>query len=553
MTSKPSRQQDATSKESADGKLASFFDDNIPAQACDWRQCPLELACAEEKLDLISKLLQALRRRNPTIFRQRKGRYLWKAAVESGNDKVVSMLLRAGAAKLVNDKLDHEGRTALHRAALLGHGMLARLLLQAGATVNALDDNRCTPLHLAASLGHGEIISILLRRKASPHVKDMFERTPLHFAACGGHAGIVRAILRKGTNAHELDFPGPFPLDQAVGARSHPSAPIHITKYTALEMAACCGKADVVDTLMDYGAETCRSENNTTGHSAMHLAATYDQANVIDVLTKSHEELEAQDSAGWTPLHSACRAGACEATLALLKNGANADAKDNEGNTSMHLASQELPEGAGKVVDLLLRWGADETVINESGATALQVLTSPVMDPDMDMSDEDTDADDDADADEAGDADDLEEADEGTDETDVVWALARFVDFSHVYFLLDRAPADKAWRRRGLFILCREKPQSIHVVVAGSRDVGDKVETSSLAKSSRKRIKKKAVKPETGRVMSCYGRSNGSQNVLRVEGRAEVSREAALEWSGLVTKVINLDMEEIFRMIILFL
>jgi glutaminase len=44
---------------------------------------------------------------------------------------------------------DYDGRTPIHIAAACGHGELAKLLVQAGADVNARDRWGCTPVQVS--------------------------------------------------------------------------------------------------------------------------------------------------------------------------------------------------------------------------------------------------------------------------------------------------------------------------------------------------------------------------------------------------------------------
>ena len=66
----------------------------------------------------------------------------------------------------------------LHDAAFLGLYTVCRLLLDAGADVNALHGDTYTPLHYAANRSHQKIIALFLSRGAvdGPHV-DQLERS----------------------------------------------------------------------------------------------------------------------------------------------------------------------------------------------------------------------------------------------------------------------------------------------------------------------------------------------------------------------------------------
>ena len=57
-----------------------------------------------------------------------------------------------------------------------------------------------TPLHIAARLGHVDNVSILLQHGASPDAvtKDLY--TPLHIAAKEGHEDVAAVLLERSAN-----------------------------------------------------------------------------------------------------------------------------------------------------------------------------------------------------------------------------------------------------------------------------------------------------------------------------------------------------------------
>ena len=68
------------------------------------------------------------------------------------------------------------------------------------------------------------------------------------------------------------------------------------------------------------------------GKTALHMAATENQVDVAKLLLdKGHAETESRDEENWTALHWATQRGHGTITKVLLDNGADPEAKDNEG------------------------------------------------------------------------------------------------------------------------------------------------------------------------------------------------------------------------------
>ncbi|CAM9735557.1 unnamed protein product, partial [Ectocarpus sp. 4 AP-2014] len=53
-----------------------------------------------------------------------------------------------------------------------------------------------------------------------------------------------------------------------------------------------------------------------------------------------------------------------DSVLALLERGASLAGEDSDGNTALHNVCRKKYKGVAVVVDLLLRWGADENALN---------------------------------------------------------------------------------------------------------------------------------------------------------------------------------------------
>jgi ankyrin repeat protein len=113
-----------------------------------------------------------------------------------------------------------DGFTALHLASFFGHAPAVRILLDAGADVNAGARNpmRVHPLHSALAASHYEIAGLLLSRGADPNAPQQQGWTPLHQAGQHGDRALVDLLLAAGADAAAVNDAGASPADTAAEA-----------------------------------------------------------------------------------------------------------------------------------------------------------------------------------------------------------------------------------------------------------------------------------------------------------------------------------------------
>ena len=92
--------------------------------------------------------------------------------------------------------MDEYNRTALHIAAWKGQEAVAVQLLQAKASVTAVDNDGWTPLHRAAYNGEAQVVDLLLQANASPTAVDKDGRTPTRVAKQRGHTELAEGCAR---------------------------------------------------------------------------------------------------------------------------------------------------------------------------------------------------------------------------------------------------------------------------------------------------------------------------------------------------------------------
>lgn len=113
-----------------------------------------------------------------------------------------------------------DGFTALHFAAFFGKAEAARMLLDAGARVDAYSRNglQVQPLHSAAAGGHHEVCRVLLTAGADVNATQRDSYTPLHAAAHHGDDELVELFLSAGADPMAQLADGTTPAGSAEAA-----------------------------------------------------------------------------------------------------------------------------------------------------------------------------------------------------------------------------------------------------------------------------------------------------------------------------------------------
>jgi hemoglobin len=139
---------------------------------------------------------------------------LLNTAVAAGCVATVKFLLQSGA--------DPNGgrHPSLYRLANQfggpGGGELVRLLVEAGAPVDACDNvKRCTALHMAARRGHTEIAAALLDCGADIEARDSTRETPLRRAVNCSKPEVAALLVSRGADVHSVGSKGLTPLTAA--------------------------------------------------------------------------------------------------------------------------------------------------------------------------------------------------------------------------------------------------------------------------------------------------------------------------------------------------
>ena len=93
------------------------------------------------------------------------------------------------------------GDTPLLVAAYFGHETCTKVWLEAGADVNAANEQGGTPLSHSAWRGHKGCLKLLLEAGADVNISDQDGDPPLSIAALDGHDDCVDLLSQAGADA----------------------------------------------------------------------------------------------------------------------------------------------------------------------------------------------------------------------------------------------------------------------------------------------------------------------------------------------------------------
>jgi hypothetical protein len=129
--------------------------------------------------------------------------------------------------------------TTLHLAAHWGHTEVCRVLIEAGAAVGAQADQLYTP-HLAAEKGHVEFCRILMKARAAVDARDAQQRTALHLAAKNGHDSTSMLLVFKGADLTARTTTNHTPASLAL-SKGHGSLAAHLRSSNGAHCLRCTG------------------------------------------------------------------------------------------------------------------------------------------------------------------------------------------------------------------------------------------------------------------------------------------------------------------------
>ncbi|KAG7201780.1 hypothetical protein KM043_004500 [Ampulex compressa] len=216
------------------------------------------------------------------------------------------------------------GDTALHVAAREGHLNVVRYLCEGFEVpkykVDVANKDVKRPLHEAAQFARSDVLKYLIEKGASVDALKRADWTPL-----------MLACTKTGADACEC-------VSRLLEAQANPFTR-NKDGWSSFLVACRAGDEKILRLLLK-NSPTSIDDRSNNRRSAMHIAAFHGHRHVLDVLMAANSNLvNAVDASGASPLHEAIKSGNLEVVNEIIRLGADVRAKDNVGQTILHIAA----------------------------------------------------------------------------------------------------------------------------------------------------------------------------------------------------------------------
>ena len=304
-------------------------------------------------------------------------------------------------------------------AALQGNVAAAALLLEAGADPDGLvaSHENYRPLHraiehrgVARNDGHMQVAGMLLDAGASLEKRATWmQLVPLAVAGMAGDAEMIDLLVKRGAEVNVFTAASIADTKKMRGFLKRKSAATSrdINNMTVLHYAALCGldgeaaeqsQRQIAEILMDAGADGDARENigPYPPTPVLHFAAwkNYALAKVLlsrgcdpnhgfgnclwrepgrmaELFLSHGADVNGHDASGQPFLNRCIHWNLTSVALWLLKNGADPNSTDKQGNTPLHEAA--IRGVSPMVVQAILASGGLKKTKNKAGQTCLDI------------------------------------------------------------------------------------------------------------------------------------------------------------------------------------
>lgn len=278
------------------------------------------------------------------------------------NDDVAEALIGAG---IETNSRDIAGETPLCTAVRCNSYRTAKVLLSHGADIEAESyktKGSMTPLHIAmCSRENSELVELLLDKGSNLNARTRHDRTPLQLIITHPQAPEVntwddidyfKLLVKRGADVKAVDSDGNTLLHHAARHSS-----FRVARFLLSRELDCMARNNAGETPLHMTGKTVGYDNKENIKNSLKIA---------ELLISKGADVNARDNSGWTPLHIAVKgieavsrnivifhgliinqipkeyyegyASSSEIVEFLVNNGADVNARENNGKTPLRIA-----------------------------------------------------------------------------------------------------------------------------------------------------------------------------------------------------------------------
>lgn len=284
---------------------------------------------------------------------------------------------------------DNDGNSSFSYAARTGNIDMMEQLIEAGVEYEGLNKEGGNAMLFAArgtrNASNGiEVYKYLEKKGVKPNVITTEGTTPLHLLAGRSEdMEVLKYFIKKGVDANQTDAEGNNPLMLASFRNKLNVIEIFVNETkdinaankkgeTALNNALAGNTTEVVNLLLSEGANT----NELTGKSLIDSYRKGEekevQAKIAAIYADDFNPSVAQ-AEGNTLLHYAAEKNNLELVKMTVKWEMDINAKNDEGNTALHLAAMKATND--EVLKFLIAQGADSSITTDFGETTYDLAS----------------------------------------------------------------------------------------------------------------------------------------------------------------------------------
>ncbi|KAM6994767.1 B-cell lymphoma 3 protein homolog [Tautogolabrus adspersus] len=173
-------------------------------------QTPLHLAVITQQANMVEALLSA--GADPAAL-DRNGQTALHLCCEYNQRDCLSVVLSRSSSSTCLEIRNFEGLSPLHLAVLRGNKDLARMLLDGGADINAMDvKSGQSPVMHAVESSNADMVHFLIERGCDVNSQSYSGNTALHGACGRGQVDTVRLLLKSGADSSLKNYHNDTPV-----------------------------------------------------------------------------------------------------------------------------------------------------------------------------------------------------------------------------------------------------------------------------------------------------------------------------------------------------